>query len=204
MTLPCPDWFTKAQARAAAMPPLAADHRWRAFNDPDYTCPCCGLKTPGLQDIAYDHPNAWPHGAHADQDEVIWQVGRDRLTSDLCRLKDAYFIRATLPMPLQGSDELFAYGPWARIAPEAFAAYADPQAPFDGCQAVLANALPGTPPMRPVACAVMPSQPGTRPLLFAHDGPLRSGQEEGISFDAILALYAAAGQDYRGHLGEKT
>ena len=34
---------------------LDLDARWRRFNDPDRSCPCCGRTFSGVFDIGFDH-----------------------------------------------------------------------------------------------------------------------------------------------------
>ncbi|WP_428928649.1 DUF2199 domain-containing protein [Marinibacterium sp. SX1] len=181
---------------------LDLDIRWRRFNDEDRTCPCCGRQFNGVFDIGFDHPDIWPHGPLPDG-QVEHQVGEDKLGSDLCRLDEARFIRCILPLPIQGSDEVFHFGTWAEVTPEAFYGYIDAcfgEGPFDGCAARLANALPGIESGDETACDLAPGPDGERPRLMARGGPLKAAQEQGISFDQLLDIYAASGSDIRPHL----
>ncbi|MFY0632416.1 MAG: DUF2199 domain-containing protein [Vannielia sp.] len=204
MAFNAPQWFSDALTTASGDPALDRDPRWPRFISPDWRCPCCGIRSPGLADIGFDHPGVWPHGSRHATGEVLMQVGADRLTSDLCRYKDAHFLRCILPLPIRGYDGYVCYGPWARVAREHFEAYAastlPPFPPFDGCDAVLANALPGSDPRLPTACRLTTAGPTDRPALFAHGGPLRAAQENGIGLDDLLQIYANAGTDLRGHL----
>lgn len=208
MAFNAPQWFSDALTTACADPALDHDARWPRFLDPDYRCPCCGIASPGLIDMAYDHPDAWPHGSRAASGEALLEVAGNRLTADLCRVEDAYFIRCILPVPIRGHDGYFCFGPWARLAREHFEDYArssQPEhPPFEGCNAVLANVLPGLSPREPVPCMLTNSGAPDRPALFAHGGPLRAAQEQGITLDTLLEFYAAAGTDLRGHLDAPT
>ncbi|WP_168222966.1 DUF2199 domain-containing protein [Oceanicola sp. D3] len=206
MAFNAPQWFSDALTTAGADPALDHDPRWANFLDPDYRCPCCGIASPGLIDLGFDHPDVWPHGNRGETGEVLMQHGRDRLTTDLCRLGDSYFIRCILPVPIRGHDGYFCFGPWAMVAREHFEAHSaatlPPFPPFDGCEAVLANALPGTAPRQPTPCMLTTAGPTDRPALFPHAGPLRAAQESGITFDTLLQIYATTGTDLRGHLGD--
>ncbi|QEW21303.1 hypothetical protein LA6_003511 [Marinibacterium anthonyi] len=194
---------------------LDLDARWRRFNDPDRTCPCCGRSFSGVFDIGFDHPDAWPYGPALEGPESQvgpelqvgpeFQVGDDKLGSDLCRLGEERFIRCLLPLPILGSDEVFHFGTWALVAPGDFYTYLDAafgEAEFDGCPALLANALPGFEDEDDVPCTLVPGPDSERPRLVVQDGPLKDAQDGGISFDQLLDLYAASGQDIRPHLAQ--
>ncbi|MBS8229084.1 DUF2199 domain-containing protein [Vannielia litorea] len=204
MAFNAPQWFSDALTTACADPALDHDARWPRFLDPEYRCPCCGIASPGLIDMAFDHPDVWPHGSLGPTGEPIMEVGIDRLTTDLCRVKEAHFVRCILPVPIRGHDGYFCFGPWALLAREHFEDYArstmEPYPPFEGCEAVLANTLPGANPREPVPCLLTTAELGSRPALFAHGGPIRQAQEQGITLDTLLDIYAAAGTDLRGHL----
>ncbi|MFZ5961556.1 DUF2199 domain-containing protein [Thalassococcus sp. BH17M4-6] len=184
---------------------LDLDARWRRFNDPDRACPCCGQSFSGIFDIGFDHPDAWPYGERLGDSGDDLTVGEDRLGSDLCRLGPQRFVRCILPLPLRGSEEVFYFGVWASVAPEAFYAYLDAslgeEPAFEGCAGLLENALPGfdLPALTPGI--LVPGGPGERPRLMAQaDTPLAKAQADGISFDDLLDIYAASGQDIRPHL----
>ncbi|MDJ1007210.1 MAG: DUF2199 domain-containing protein [Paracoccaceae bacterium] len=186
---------------------LSTDPRWLRFNDKDSPCPCCGRVFQGVFDLGYDHPDPWPHGNRAERGMESFEVGDDRLTSDLCSIGPHRFIRALLPLPIKGSDQTFAFGPWGSVNPENFdrwiaACQADGFSDFEGCFAWLMNKLPGVEMDDWLPCDLIPHEdPSKRPALFVHDGhPLAVWQEQGISFDHLLDIYAAAGQDIRPHL----
>lgn len=185
---------------------LNLDARWRRFNDENRACPCCGQRFSGIFDIGFDHPDCWLHGALRDSGQDELQVGEDKLGTDLCRFQEHRFIRGVIQLPVRGSDESFGYGVWASVKPENFYRYIDDATGedpgFDGCFAWLMNALPGFDFTEPVACDLRPGGDGMRPTLHAQDGPLAAAQETGISFDDLLDIYAATGNDIRPHLME--
>lgn len=206
MAFLAPDWFLAALQNAAADPALGEDPRWARFLDTETECATCGITSPGLVDIGFDHPDVWPHGNFAAADGALMEIGRDRLSARLCRFEEAHFLRCLLPLPLAGHDGYVCFEPWARVAREHFEAYTratmPPFPPFEGCEAVLANALPGTDPRVPVPCALFAANPQDPPALFPHEGPLRAAQQGGISFNSLLEIYAATGLDLRAHLAE--
>lgn len=185
---------------------LAQDPRWQRFNDSSRPCPCCGRTFNGVFDIGYDHPDPWPHGNRAQSGEDVLAVGGDELGTDLCRFGKYRFIRCILPIPIIGSDQRFAFGPWGSVNPDNFDIYvqshSDPDVTFEGCFAWLMNLLPGLDFKEPLPCNLIPGREGERPMLEVHDGAheLAGLQETGITFDQLLDIYAAAGQDIRPHL----
>lgn len=171
---------------------LALDARWRRLQD----------KFGGVFDIGFDMPSAWPH---AEPTEAAPEVtaGEDRLAPELCRLGDRRFLHAILPLPIRGTEELLYLAPWAEVDPATFYAYLDTiteGAPFAAAKARLANDLPLFPGSLGTSVTLQPGEDGARPLLLAEDGPLAEAQEDGISFDQLLDLYAQADHDIRAQL----
>lgn len=185
---------------------LSKDPRWRRFNDRDSPCPCCGRVFHGVFDIGYDHPDPWPHGSRSESGLNVLRVGNDELGTDLCIWGEYRFIRCVLPLPIIGTDQRFAYGPWGSVNPANFDRYIrhadNPDVPFDGCFAWLMNQPAGFEVKEPLPCNLIPGGEGERPILEIHDGSheLAELQETGITFDQLLDIYAAAGQDIRPHL----
>lgn len=181
---------------------LALDARWRRFNDPDRACPCCGRQFDGIYDIGFDHPAQWPHPAREDQPFV--KVGADQLSPDLCRLGEARMLRALLTLPVQGTDEALHITPWVQVSPDLFYAYLEtwdaPDAPLPApAPGQLANQVPDLAEQASTVSLSFPAR-DARPVLSATDGPLHQAQHQGISFDQLLDLYAACGDDIRPHL----
>ncbi|PTQ72522.1 hypothetical protein C8N42_10631 [Celeribacter persicus] len=140
----------------------------------------------GVIDIGFDHPSAWPHEARGDQPFV--KAGKDQLTSELCRSGDARFIRATLTLPIRGSDEALIVALWAEVPNPAFYAYLDlldgGPVPND-CAARLANDLS---PLADLGSAVtLTFGDGTERPQMTH------AKTKDISLDELLDLYEATG-----------
>jgi hypothetical protein len=182
---------------------LALDARWRRLHDETRACPCCGRRFSGLIDFAFATPDAWPHDAPTpDRPEIT--AGEDRLSADLCRLGDDRFLCAILSLPVRGSDEAVHFALWTAVTPELFYGYLDAATEgntgFAGGPGWLMNDLPGYESDTPLACTLHPGAPGERPRIVLKEGPLAALQQDGISFDALLDLYAALGDDIRPHL----
>lgn len=179
---------------------LNLDARWRRFNDETRACPCCGRRFAGVYDIGFDHPSTWPHAERGEAPFV--KEGADQLSPDLCRIGETRFLRAVLSLPIQGSEEAVHITPWTEVSADVFYAYLDtwddPNAPLPPASPVLlANDLPD---LTATALSLHFPTRDQRPVLVANDGPLAQAQREGISFDALLDLYAAFGDDIRPHL----
>lgn len=150
-----------------------------------------------LPAIAFDHPDAWPHGNLSETGEPRMVVGADTLDADFCRIGAHRFVRATLSIPVHGTTAVFAFGPWAGVSQASFDRINAAETlgtPFEGCFAWLMNRLPGFefddwPP-----CNLMPGPKGARPTLEVHDGhhELAELQEHGLSPARVAAIYRAA------------
>lgn len=187
---------------------LDDDPRWQRFNDPTKPCPCCGTAFNGVFDIGYDHPDPWPHGNRTESGQDVLYSGTDTLSADLCRWGEFRFIRCVLRLPIIGTDQSFAFGPWGSVNPANFDRYVQAELTgtldqFEGCFAWLMNKLPGFLFDDWLPCNLVIEATDERPVLEIHDGAheLARLQEEGITFDQLLDIYAAAGQDIRPHLG---
>lgn len=178
---------------------LALDARWRRFHDESRVGPN-GQPLNGIFDIGFDNPDVWPHGPMQDGDVL---VGEDRLSADLCKLGEDRFVCATLSFPVRGADESVTLAVWAAVPSEVFYDYIDyatgARDAFPSSDALLMNVLPGFDDVEAV-CDLTEGAEGERPILIAQDGPLKSAQEDGISFDELLDLYAGCGQDVRPFL----
>lgn len=161
---------------------LMLDARWRRLMD-----------LGGPVDIGFEEPAAWPHGPRGDQ--AVLAAGADRLGADLCRLGERRFLRVVIEIAILGSDERVWLAPWAAVDHPTFYAYvahategAAPPGPAEGA---LANDLALAGIGAPLDLRFPPdARPAATHPAFA--APL--------SFDALLDLYAALGQDLRAAL----
>lgn len=189
---------------------LASDRRWQRLNQRQYRCPCCGLSFNGLFDIAYDHPDPWPHGNREKAGADAMEVGGDLLSSDLCTFGEHRFIRCRLPIPILGSDQHFGFGAWSSLSARNFVRYVgawrdEDYSDLEDLFGWLSNTLPGVGMSGdPLPCTVTGFAVGRRPELWVHSGEhaLADMQEQGITFDQLLDIYAASGTDIRPHLGD--
>ncbi|MCE0504514.1 DUF2199 domain-containing protein [Roseivivax sp. GX 12232] len=180
---------------------LALDDRWRRLNDPEYACPCCGRSFGGLIDFGFGAPDDWPF-ALPEEGGVVAE-GEDKLSEELCRLGDRRFLRAHLPLAVRGAEDAAHLAPWVEVAPEHFYAALD-RIESGATETVevpttLANALPA-PFDGPQPGTLVLGAPEARPGFFPEAGPLAEALREGLSFDALLDLYAGLGEDIRPHL----
>lgn len=179
---------------------LDLDARWRRFNTDTRACPCCGRRFSGIFDLGFDAPDDWPHPQRAEDIEI----DGDRLSTELARIDGRYFLRAVLTLPLRGSDDALCFALWVEVPDPVFRAYlavlADPALPVPAAEGLLANTLPGFDAEVGTAVTLTLPDPAQRPKLTALDGALATAQAQGISFDDLLDIYAASGDDIRPHL----
>lgn len=186
--------------------PLAQDPRWQRMLDADWACPCCGQRFGGIMDISYDHPDSWQHGNRLESGEETLKAGEDQLGTDLCRHGEHRFLRGVLEIPILDSQEVFGFGVWSSLRPDNFADYIaawgkSEEADLGPWFGWMSNALPlygeGF-----LEARVQPRGGDARPAItvVAESHPLTRDQAEGISFDRLLDIYAAAGSDLRPHL----
>ncbi len=185
---------------------LDDDPRWQRFANADFRCPCCGASYGGIFDIGYDHPDIWTHGNLRDSGQEVLGAGEDLLTYDLCHFDGNFFVRCTLPIPVIGTGESFAYGAWGSVSEATFRQYCetyDDETGFEGGFSWLSNSLPGWDAGDPLPCNLRPGAAGKRPVLYVQEESghsLAEAQRIGITFDRLLDLYEASGTNVRKHL----
>ena len=187
---------------------LTGDPRWQRLHDNTWICPCCGESHGGLFDLAVPRPDIWQD----DFDQSSESEGRypmNKLTDDLCVVDDEhFFIRGVLQLPIIGAPEYpFGFGVWSSLSKENFDFYFDS---FDDKQqdhlgpwfGWFSNQLQGYPDTRNMKCRVRPQNDSQRPLIELEptDHPLSAEQQNGISLDRILDIYAENGHDMRDAL----
>ena len=170
---------------------LSLDSRWRALQDKG-----------GVYDIGFDAPDDWEHASWRDVEGADVQVGGDRLTPDLCKIGADHFIRATLPLAIRGADDAFAFGLWVLVSRDAFLGYIDGFSSgnfshINELDSVICNDLPGFDADEPYACTLIaPTTSDARPGLKLTDPtPLQDAQDNGLSLDQLLKIYAEADSD---------
>ncbi len=183
------------------------DLRWKRLNNPERACPCCGRQFAGLFDIDFDHPHPWRHVSLQVSGEEVLEFGDDRLTPDLCQVGEAYFIRGHLEIPLLGTQEKLTYTPWVSVSVDNFRLYLEGQKTGDfsdhpSSNGWLMNFLPGWDMNSWLSSTLNFNTQATRPTIdvYPHHHPVSMAQRNGINFDQLLDLYAAAGHDIRPHL----
>jgi hypothetical protein len=187
---------------------VSDDLRWRRFLTHGFACPNCREVHKGIFDLACAKPDPWtgdetkaPNGAITGAKHI--------LTEDFCILENEhFFVRCVLQLPIQGTHETFRYGVWSTLSRENFEIYLDHfdsgdyrgHGPWFGW---FSNGLKGYPQTLNLKCDVHPCNGRLRPLveLRSADHPLVREQEEGITFDRLLEIYALHGHDIRTSLG---
>jgi hypothetical protein len=187
---------------------LNNDPRWQRLHDREWVCPCCGESHMGLFDIALDRPGACSSDQPV-QPNADLGISDNILTEDFCVVDgEHFFVRGVLELPVVGAPgTCFGWGVWSSLSKANFDLYVETF--NDGEQGALgpwfgwfSNSLPGYPETFSLKCQVFPQDDKQRPLveLEATDHPLSLEQQNGITFDRILELYALTGHDMRDAL----
>ena len=185
---------------------LDQDPRWRRFNGHGKPCSCCGRTLNGMFDIGFDHPDPWPYEARDKSGKDVLKFAKDYLSSDLCVIDGQAYVRAVVLLPVIEAEQSFGFGCWGSVSEDTFKQYLDSaenNAPFEGGFSWLSNILPTFEEafdQSYVPCNLVASTDGQRPFLEAQEGPLAKAQRDGITFDHLLDIYAATGNDLRPHL----
>jgi hypothetical protein len=161
------------------------------FNQP-WMCSCCGELHSELPiSFAADFPDMY---ADLSEDE---RSSRTECSSDQCIIDDDFYaIRGLIEIPIQGTDQNFLWGAWARISLEDFIEIQESweeegreekRGPFKGR---LANKLTPHDALN-LKLMVRLRAVGTRPLFFI-DEPhlLTTQQKDGMSLDEARRLSA--------------
>ena len=188
---------------------LDQDPRWVKFHDANRVCSCCGESFDGVFDIGFSCPQSWPNTSDPRPNSEFQELRKTEaniLTDDFCIHDGHYFARAVLPIPIIGSQTRFSYGVWGSLAPENFETYlnsfnTDTQSQIGPFFSWLGNQVPQMNDA-PVEGNLHPCDNRARPEFFVKDTahPLYDMQENGITFDALLDIYDAAGCGVRQHL----
>ncbi len=141
-------------------------------------------------------PDAWPHGPlPAGEKERV--IGADSLTANYCTFQGHRFLRVHLLLPIKGARTVFGFEAWGSVSEVSWQGWLAARArgeDYRGGFAWLANQLPGFETGEPVPCNLTAGPPGALPRLQPQPGnALARAQAEGIDFDEVRAIYAAAG-----------
>lgn len=155
-----------------------------------YTCAECGEIHKGPPSFSIRHPPGYDaalageDGAKVIMDTSDWfVVGYEGGHVD-------YFIRATLEIPINPTDDVFTWGLWVTQSKESFERYhntfGEDQSGEGSFGWLFGDFAPYSPQgheMAHLACDVEWQSNGRRPLLFLHNGdhPLIQDQQNGIS-----------------------
>ncbi len=160
-----------------------------------FTCACCGKTVSGPPDLAFDAP------LHYAQISEVGRAARARLDADFCVIDGAdRFIRAVCPVPIRGTEEIFAWGVWVSLGEDSFERY---RASFDGPDQSklggmfgwLCNRLPPYPNTSQLQTSVVLQDGRQRPLVWVNqvhaEHPLYIDQREGITTERLGEIYAS-------------
>ena len=168
----------------------------------EWQCANCDEPHTGMFDLAAFAPDPWPHPIELEPNSAIRFDG-DFLSEDFCILEGKhFFVRCVLEIPVHGLADKFGYGCWGSLKEENFDLYLDhfddgtiPEgAPF---WSWLCNSLKPFGIKEPLGCLMFPQLDQQRPVLIVDDldHPVAKAQENGISAEELMRIYAANGHE---------
>lgn len=178
-------------------PPLSALETLRGGR---WNCNSCGIAHRGMVDLAAFAPDFW-EGAEDYEPNSAIRLDGDFLSEDLCVTDGQhFFVRCVLEIPVHGLAEKFGFGIWSTLSRANFDIYRD--AFDDGTYANMgpwtgwfSNRLELFEDTLNQGCWVQPRLGHLRPLvtLANEEHELARAQEDGITPERVLELYAAYG-----------
>ncbi len=182
-------WFGK---RKHIVSDSLADLRFR--------CTTCEVEHDGMFDLACDAPDHWPRERSHEPNSALRLEG-DFLSDDFCVIAgENFFIRCVFEIPVVGGAQKFGYGIWSTLSRDNFQNYVaafddgrpDNRGPWWGW---FSNDLKTWPEACNTGCWVHPQLDRQRPVVVLDDAdhPLSIAQDEGISVERLMAIYAANG-----------
>lgn len=177
---------------------LSIDSRHREFS---FLCGRCDELHRGPPSFAHEKPPYYFDVPEADRDRRIV------ITEDLCAIEPArpgdgdpiFAIRATLDIPIIGTETSFCWGVWVTQSHEAYRRYAasfDTDQSGDGSFGWLPVVMPHYQQTTPgefiehLACDVQWGAKGQRPKVLVHkcEHPLYADQTQGIEWERAVAI----------------
>jgi hypothetical protein len=159
-----------------------------------FRCSCCGREIAGLPDLAYDAP------LHYHELPAAERAERAKLSDDLCAIDGRdHFVRGVLLLPVEASDEVFAFGVWVSLSADNFrryvATFEDPdQSKLGAMFGWFCNRIPYYPETLNLRTTVVPQDAGARPQVWISDvhadHPLYLEQQNGITRARLGEIYA--------------
>lgn len=170
------------------------------LTSPSWPCAGCGKGHEGGIALAAFAPDPW-RGAELYEENAALRFDGDFLSEDFCVLDGKYFmVRACVEIPVHGLEATFSFGVWSTLSRANFdkyltgfddGAYPD-MGPWGGW---LCNQLETYIGTDPLGVWVVPQANRQRPQLYVQDDdhPLAIAQDQGISPERALELYAFYG-----------
>jgi hypothetical protein len=170
------------------------------LNGASWTCRSCHEQHRGMFDLAADSPDQWDQPLTVEPNSALRFHG-NFLSEDLCVLDgEHFFVRCVFEIPVHGLAEKFGYGCWSTLSRQNFDLYIEGfdsgdyagMGPWFGW---FSNRLRGFADSLNQKCWVYPQPGRQRPViaLADPDHELAIAQDEGITPERLLELYAAYG-----------
>jgi hypothetical protein len=165
-----------------------------------WVCACCKAEHLGIFDLGAPAPDQWGQVEAVEPNHAL-RLDGNFLSDDFCVIEgEHFFVRGRLEIPVLGAGGSFGYGCWSTLARTNFEIYVDT---FDGGDqggegpwfGWFSNRLLGFEDTLNRPCEVAPQSGRVRPILTLEDPghELSRAQEEGITPERLLEIYAAYG-----------
>jgi hypothetical protein len=157
-----------------------------------FTCAQCGEEHEGAPSVAFNSPHYYFQSPGAEQDDTTW------VNDDFCIIEGRdRFIRCTLEIPIQGSDEGFLWGVWLSVSEINFENYRK-HFMDDGYRARyvgwISNVLPCYPNTLEVVGAAVLQPSNQRPVIELEptDHPLYDDYRNSVSWERAIDIVQVA------------
>ncbi|MEO0440967.1 MAG: DUF2199 domain-containing protein [Pseudomonadota bacterium] len=172
------------------------------LNGGTWKCTRCEDEHQGMFDLASDRPDQCHTELEIEPNSAIRFEG-DFLSEDLCVLGgEDFFVRGVLEIPVRGVAEKFGFGSWSTLSRENFGIYVNgfdngkyaDDGPWFGW---FSTWMRGYTEKLPLECMVYPQPDRQRPtfLIDSESQTLAMAQQQGISAEKLLAIYAEYGHE---------
>lgn len=154
-----------------------------------FKCTTCGRIHEKLPDISFDAPYYYYTVPEKEREQ------RTFLNRDLCVIDEDFFVKGCLEVPIEGSDDVFAWGVWVSLSRTNYERYVDlfdgdppaGEGPYSGW---LSNRIPEYPDTLSLKALVHLRRGGRRPSveLEPTEHPLAVHQRQAITLDDLLLM----------------
>jgi hypothetical protein len=189
---------------------LSGDPRWKRVLERPFRCLSCDNEHHGLFHLVAAAPVFWRSQHVPLRNEDVYDF-KNFLSEDFCVMDGAqFYVRCVLELPIKGTaTDKMSFGVWSTLSKANFVRYYDTfngghQSELGPMFGWFSNELPGFEGSADLKCYIVPRDERLRPLIEfeSTDHPLSIAYWNGVTFEQVLDIYAAAGHDIRASLAQ--